>query len=404
MPNYHGGCVYADAILRYLKEHNCTIIYCWLASWENACRPFFRCPWKPVFAEKFLVLDSYVRGKYIIRKNLLSILSNPFYLLKKIFGNESKRVSTTIRSKKTSTSSEIQYVEKIVKRERPDVVIVDSAQIADVLSLYHDYGSRTTLKIILTTDVVHKRVEAYGQNNTTLDFIPLSRDEEIRLLGLSDVVIAIQENDAREFKNMVPKIRVIVTPMPVEIEQSNSNRQVEGRCLFVGGGSQHNVKGICWFLNSVWPRVLETLPQASLVVCGSVSEFLNNNHTNLHLLGNVPDLHKVYEEAMVCIVPLQFGTGFKIKLVEAMAEHRAVLSTSIGVEGFKELENGQVAEVADEPKAFAQALIRLLQDNSFRNKCVKRQNRWIRESLHPEKAFRELLNVINSHNIQLDEQ
>ncbi len=398
MPNYHGGCVYADAILRYLNEHNCTIIYCWLINWKKSFRPLFRCRWKPAYAEKFLAFGSIVIGKYIIRKKILSIFSIPFYILNKIFGRESKRYSTITPSRETSTSSEIHYVNKVVIREKPDVVIVDSPQIADVFSASYDRYGKSTLKIILTTDVVHKRVEAYEKNNTPFDFIPLTRDEEIRLLYLSDVVIAIQENDAREFKKMVPQNRVIVTPMPVEIEDSNINRQVNGRCLFVGGGSQHNVMGIFWFLNSVWPQILEKLPQASLVVCGSVSEFLDQDYPNLQILGNVPDLHAVYGEAMVCIVPLQFGTGFKIKLVEAMAKNRAVISTTIGVEGFKDLENGQVVEVTDEPTSFAQSLIRLLKDESYREKCVNRQNRWIRKNLLPEQAFNELLNIIQDRS------
>ncbi len=399
VPNYHGGCVYPDAILRYLNEYNCTIIYCWLTSWENTFHPLFRCLWIPHYAEKFLVSESYVKGKYVIRKRLLSILSIPFYILKKIFGGESKRRSTTTHSRKTITSTEKDYVEKIVKREQPDVVIVDSPQIAEALSFSTDSVSKRTIKIILTTDVVYKRVEAYRQNGTPLDFIPLSRTEEINLLGIADVIIAIQENDAREFKKMVPTSNVIVTPMPVEIESSNSNRQVEGRCLFVGGGAQHNVNGICWFLNRVWPQVLEILPQASLVVCGSVCEFLDFDYPNLHLLGNVSDLHEVYEETIVCIVPLQFGTGFKIKLVEAMARNRAVLSTSIGVEGFKDLESDQVVEVADDPKIYAQSLIRLLKNKTLRNQCVKRQNRWIYEHHIPEQALNELLNIIKAGNL-----
>lgn len=394
MPNYHGGCVYADAILRYLNEHNCTIIYCWLTEWENTFQPFFRCPWKPHYAEKFLVSDSYVKGKYVIRNKCLSILSIPFYILKRIFRYETNRRLTTTHSKTTSTSSEQHFVENIVKKESPDVVIVDSPQIAEVLTFSSERDVKNIIKIILTTDVVHRRVEAYAQNNSPLDFIPLSRDEEMRLLGLSDVVIAIQENDACEFKNMVPQCRVLVAPMPVEISTGRDNHQIEGRCLFIGGGSQHNVNGIEWFLKSVWPGVLKNLPQASLVVCGSVCEFLDSNHQNLILLGNIPDLHGIYEEAMVCLIPLQFGTGFKIKMVEAMSRNRAVISTPVGVEGFKELESGQVVEVADGPDEFARSTIRLLRDKSYRERCVTRQDQWIRDNLLPDKAFAELLNVI----------
>lgn len=397
MPNYHGGCVYADAILHYLNENNCTISYCWLINWDYAFRPLFRCPWIPVYAEKFLAFESYIIGRFVIRKNLQSILTIPLYLFKRILGCNSKRPLNRNDSIGNITSSEKYYFEKIIEREKPNVVIVDSPQIAEVLSFSTDRVSKSIIKIILTTDVVHKRVEAYRENDTPLDFMPLSCSEEIKFLGLADVIIAIQENDAREFKKMVPKSHVIVTPMPVEIEQKNNNRQVEGRCLFIGGGAQHNVKGICWFLNRVWPQVLEILPHASLVICGSVCEHLDNDHPNMHLLGNVSDLHEVYEEAMICIVPLQFGTGFKIKLAEAMARSRAVLSTSIGVEGFKDLENGQVVEVADDPAAFARSTVRLLRDKSDRERCITRQNQWIREHLLPEKAFGELLQLMQSN-------
>jgi glycosyltransferase involved in cell wall biosynthesis len=79
----------------------------------------------------------------------------------------------------------------------------------------------------------------------------------------------------------------------------------------------------------------------------------------------VPDLAPIYATASLVVVPMRLGSGTRIKVLEALARGKAMVSTSIGIEGL-DLRPGVDVVVADEPAAFAQACTRLLGDREAR--------------------------------------
>ncbi len=85
------------------------------------------------------------------------------------------------------------------------------------------------------------------------------------------------------------------------------------------------------------------------------------NEPKVQILGYVPELRPVYEEAMVSVVPLRVGGGSRLKILEAMAYGRPVVSTRIGCEGFL-AEPGKHLLIADEDEQFANAVGRIVDD------------------------------------------
>jgi hypothetical protein len=169
-----------------------------------------------------------------------------------------------------------------------------------------------------------------------------------RQLKWADVVLSIHEEDARILRQMVPQSEVLCAPMPATYHSHEPTEQVPGRCLFVGSDINHNVHGMTWFLNEVWPLVLQEMPGCVLHVCGTVCRAISKNYSNVHLLGRVDELDTEYAAAQVCLIPLIVGSGLKIKLVEALSHGRACVSTSVGVQGVQEL-TGKAVLVADTP-------------------------------------------------------
>jgi glycosyltransferase involved in cell wall biosynthesis len=124
-----------------------------------------------------------------------------------------------------------------------------------------------------------------------------------------------------------------------------------------------NVDAAVWFCRTVWPLVVERLPEARLQLVGrnptkAVQELAG---PNVEVTGTVPDLAPWYARTRVCVAPLLAGGGSRLKILEGLAAGRPVVATTIGAEGLEDLV-GRGVVVEDEPARMAQALAALLAD------------------------------------------
>jgi len=231
---------------------------------------------------------------------------------------------------------------------RQDWVIVNYAWLTDLLP--NDASFRTA---VITHDVLHRHVLSDD------DYITPERERE--WLASVDLVVAISEADSASFKELVPASRVVTTPVGIPASPALVDHDgTPGTVLFVGSTYAPNVSGLRWFLDEVWPLVLEGETPARLLICGEVSNaFRGAPLPGVELAGHVHDLAARYEEAQVVIVPIREGTGMKVKLIEALAFARPVVATPEALAGIEFLDgDGLVA--AAEPRAFADAILRLL--------------------------------------------
>jgi glycosyltransferase involved in cell wall biosynthesis len=109
------------------------------------------------------------------------------------------------------------------------------------------------------------------------------------------------------------------------------------RLLFVGRLDwPPNREGLEWFLNAVWPYIIREAPRWSLTVAGSGDGRWLNRYkhlTGLHVCGLVDDLAALYSRNSLVILPLFFGSGTRVKAIEASRYGRPCMSTHVGVEG-----------------------------------------------------------------------
>ena len=281
-------------------------------------------------------------------------------------------------------------------RTDPRAVLIDFTTTLPVLGgLLPEERDELTVAV-LTHNVIHRRTKLYRERGLPLDFRPLTREEESALLRRADVIVAIQEREAEEFREMVPDRQVVVVPMPVKLQSRASSLEEAPRCLFIGGYSGHNLDGLKWFLAEIWPGVLAAHPEAEFDVVGTVGKAVPAGAPRVRVHGPLNDLDSVYACASVCLVPLRFGTGLKIKLIEAMAHGRAVVSTAAGAEGFPELEGGEVATVAENATEMVKAIVSLLRDRSLREEQVARQDAWLQSRFANSAAVRPLVDLFTS--------
>lgn len=199
----------------------------------------------------------------------------------------------------------------------------------------------------------------------------ISEAEEIALLSRADAVIAIQPDEAGWVARAVPGVEAICAPMaarPVAAPQPGE----DDRLLFVGSNTAPNTVGLDWFLAQVWPRIRAARPAARLDIAGSVARGLTGPVPDgVRVLGVVDALAPLYARAGVVISPLPFGSGLKIKLVEALAAGKAIVATPVTLQGVEQACAGAV-RVAGDAAGFADQVVQLAGDLAARTALATR--------------------------------
>ena len=154
--------------------------------------------------------------------------------------------------------------------------------------------------------------------------------------------------------------------------------------FFIGGfGHKPNLDGVNWFLQNVWQKVKANMKDAVFYIAGSnIPDSLQNIKDNqIKVLGALEEkaLKDMYNKVRLVIVPLTYGAGVKGKLIEAIAYGVPVVSTSIGAEGIKDVED--VILIKDSPKDFAESTIELYQNQElwyyYRQKQIEFANKYL---------------------------
>jgi glycosyltransferase involved in cell wall biosynthesis len=143
-----------------------------------------------------------------------------------------------------------------------------------------------------------------------------------------------------------------------------------------------NEDAIQYFIKEILPHVRLSVPDVTLTVVGrnpypSLVE-LSRRDPSIVVTGRVEDVRPFMERAAAYIVPIRIGGGTRLKIYEAMAMEKPIVSTTIGAEGLP-VTDGEELLLADDPLDFAPAVVRLLKDKAFARALGKRAARVVRE-------------------------
>jgi succinoglycan biosynthesis protein ExoO len=279
----------------------------------------------------------------------------------------------------------------VARHARPtgDIVIADYAFQTTGIA----YALRPdAVSLVIMHDLFSSRPAQFKGLGATDSVATIDQAAEMAMLGRADAVVAIQADEAMVVRGCLPGVRVIVAPVaitPVAAAQPGQDRSL----LFVGSSTAPNVVGIRWFLDAVWPLVRARVPDATLCVVGSVCSTMSTVPDGVRPLGPVRDLAAAYCDAALVISPLLAGSGLKIKLIEALGFGKAVVATSVSLQGIDELARAIVA-VADGPAEFAAAIITLLTDKALRMARATAGLELARARFSPAACHAELLSFL----------
>ncbi|HMB69732.1 MAG TPA: glycosyltransferase family 4 protein [bacterium] len=255
-----------------------------------------------------------------------------------------------------------------------DVVLLDSmftaylvpavraaAPRARIVLFEHNVESQVFRRLVTTTRSPGWRLLSAWET-------PRVEAAERRAAEAVDRVLTLSREDADTLRALAPAANVSVLGPGVATSagEAIAPPPEPRRALFLG--SYHwppNRDAVRWLLREIWPRVRRRLPDARLVLAGNdpsgEMRALADPAAGVEARGFVEDVAATTREAAVCLAPLRFGGGIRLKVLEALANERPVVGTTPGLEGL-ELTPGEHVTLADDAEGLAGAMAELLQD------------------------------------------
>jgi sugar transferase (PEP-CTERM/EpsH1 system associated) len=195
---------------------------------------------------------------------------------------------------------------------------------------------------------------------------------ERRYLRLADRVLTVSETDRDVFTTFVEPSKITAIPTGVDVDyfQPMPAKETPNSLVFTGSMDWlPNEDAILYFVDAILPLIKQQCPDVSLEVVGRSPsrklQLLAEAQKSVRLTGWVDDIRPFVARGSVCIVPLRIGGGTRLKIFEAMAMSKAIVSTSVGAEGLP-VRSGENLLLADSPNDFAQCVISLLRDPARR--------------------------------------
>jgi glycosyltransferase involved in cell wall biosynthesis len=202
------------------------------------------------------------------------------------------------------------------------------------------------------------------------------RYEEAKLVKICDVITAVSEVDADYYRNLGDKTKIFSFSNVIDLKayayEIENKFIIKKSSIFLGGsfgeaGMPMNV-ATRWFLKEVFPIILRVLPEAHLYIVGrrSEKEFGIFESPNITVTGMVESVLPYLKFSDVSVVPLHFESGTRFKILEAGASRVPIVSTSLGAEGIKVINNVHLL-IADSSEDFAEAVCKILLDRQLSN-------------------------------------
>jgi glycosyltransferase involved in cell wall biosynthesis len=203
-----------------------------------------------------------------------------------------------------------------------------------------------------------------------------------------DLTITVSEADRQCLTALAPRARISAIPTGVDTSYFSPNGAPErpNRLVFTGSMDWHpNEDAMLHFIDAILPRIRRQVPDVSLAIVGRrPTDRLRSaaERAGALVTGTVDDVRPFVREASVYVVPLRAGGGTRLKIFEALAMAKPVVSTTVGAEGLA-LTDGREFVSADDPVAFGDAVIALLRDPARRHalgragrRLVERRYSW----------------------------
>lgn len=251
-------------------------------------------------------------------------------------------------------------LQTLLEKEQFDIIQFETPYLAGYLPLIR---SATDAPVVMRAhNVEHEIWKRVADSSAVLKKWYLRnqnaylRKFEVELLNEYDLLLAITAYDLARFRELGLTKPALAAPAGLDMsEYKPVPFQMATSIGFIGALDwMPNQQGVVWFLDNVWPQVKRSHPDLVFEIAGkNTPDWLFKRKGNgVKVLGEVPDAKEFINRNALFVAPLFSGSGIKIKILEAMAAQRAVLTTPIGLEGIP-AQSGVHVLSADTAREFA---------------------------------------------------
>ncbi len=269
-------------------------------------------------------------------------------------------------------------LKRILEHEPFNIVHLDHSHMGKYgLWIKREYGLPVVLREHNFEAMIYERF-AKTETNPIKSFVAkihgkrLKR-EEARFLTNLDAVAAISAEDVEAMNQVAPTGNYSIIPAGVDTDYFHpTDTEIDPNSILSLGslGWDPNYDATRFFLDTIFPMILAKRPWVVLHIVGSsehrILPFTERFGSSVQVHGRVPDVRDYLARSAVLVVPLRIGGGMRVKLLEAFAAGKAIVSTSIGAEG-NIAQNGTHLLIRDGAEAFAEGVIELLSDAELRS-------------------------------------
>lgn len=227
------------------------------------------------------------------------------------------------------------------------------------------------------TDSLVQRVKTFGRWTLSrgFDLVDEQRWDQAQRQAAQESAAVVVCSDIDVERSKCANAVVISNGAVAPKNPRSNRRELVGEhptMLFVGAlDYEPNTEAVAWMVNDVMPLIRQKLPTAQLRIVGRGGELVAwaNDHEGVTLVGEVDEVEPELANTDISVVPIRVGAGTRLKVVEALAHHIPLVTTTVGCEGVA-VEDGTHARIADTAETFAQACVELLENGNERNELA----------------------------------
>lgn len=290
---------------------------------------------------------------------------------------------------------------------------IDIVQFEFMSSIYYALGviNESVKKVFVHHELYYVVNQSRLPRNPSIDeslYYAINKNRELSMLENYDAIITLSKEDTVRLQNEGVKTPIFtsfaqITPKSIEVKATSEINDL----VFVGPETHlPNYNGMMWFLEEVWPMILDHNPDIKLNIIGKWDKATQNQmlerYSNLIFHGFVDNLGSaIFNHVM--IVPIREGSGIRMKILEAAQHFVPVVSCTVGAEGMG-LTSGENCFITDIPDDFAQHVVYLLSNTDSARKMAQQALYHFSEVYSDDKFIRsrmvcynEVINTLNNN-------
>jgi len=265
----------------------------------------------------------------------------------------------------------IQKMLEVVQKEKPDLLHCEWTNLAPLL------GYVTNIPRVIASHNVESDIWKRLAENSRNPFTRvLANQQSKKIMRLErewypkvEHCTAVSSEDEKVISSYGARVSVVENGVDIERYDARNAAPQEvdrNRLIFTASFETFsNQDAVDFLVEAIFPLVIRQNPKVNLWIVGKdPSKKIKNyarKHSQVYVTGTVPDVRDYILKSAICVVPIRIAGGSRLKIVEALALKKPVISTTIGAEGLRVKDDENIL-LADTPKDFADKLLALLND------------------------------------------